>query len=166
MKGLMKKMVGAALALAFALGTVPVHAENEKASPFQGGNFGGIHENLDFYGAIPCRITASTTAVLCKSGEGFLDAVCPSGGVSPQYSLGLDSGIATSRSVTNSDSYVITPIVFSRIDTNSSPGGKHCFSAKDEMGGPVRFVNGLVGVQSAATGTTLLYWHHSDGSNP
>ena len=163
----LKKLFGAALALALALvPAVPSFAESENTPPQVGGSFGGLHPNLDFYGVKPCRITASTTAVLCKSGEGFLDAVCPSGGVSPQYSLGIDSGIAGTRSVTNSDTTVITPMVFSIIDTAVLNGASKCYTAKTDAGGPIKFVNGLVGVQSAATGTTLLYWHYSSGLNP
>lgn len=166
MKKLMQ-LCGAALALVLAFGPVAkVYSENQNSSPVQGGNFGGLHENLDFYGVKPCRITASTTAVLCKSGEGFLDAVCVSGGVSNKYSLALDTGVAGTRSVTNSDSMVLTPMVFTRLDTNSLPGGKSCWTAKHEAGGPVKFVNGLVGVQQAATETTILYWHYSNGENP
>lgn len=164
-----KKLLGAALALVLAAGTfgpVKVYAENANQSPYQGGQWGGIHENLDFYGVKPCRITSSTTAVLCKSGEGFLDAICATGGVSSGYSLGLDTGIATSRTVTNSDTYVVSPMVFSRLDSGSSPGGLSCWAAKEQAGGPVKFVNGLAGVQSAATHQTILYWHYSDGSNP
>lgn len=162
------------VALAFALVAaplsvaVPVFAESQNSSPVQGGNFGGLHENLDFYGVKPCRITASTTAVLCKSGEGFLDAVCASGGAAANYSLAVDSGIAGSRSVTNSDTLVLTPMVFAKADTGGLDikDSLKCWSAKSQAGGPVKFVNGLVGVQSAATHTTLLYWHYSNGENP
>src|SRR3990167_2494195 len=146
----LKMLFGAALALTLAFAPVVSFAEAENSSPFQGGNFGGLHENLDFYGVKPCRITASTTAVLCKSGEGFLDAVCASGGVSPEYSLALDSGIAGTRSVTNSDSLVLTPMVFANPNTAVLNGGARCFAAKTDAGGPVKFVNGLLGVQSAA----------------
>lgn len=171
----LKKWFGAALALGLALAVsvvpvgVAVAAETAKLSPSQGGQWGGIHENLEFYGTVPCRITSSTTAVLCRSGEGLLDAVCANG-ASPiagtAYSLGLDSGIAGTRSVTNSDSLVLTPMVFALADTTSSQGQMKCWSARDASGGPVRFVKGLVGVQSAAAHQTVLYWHYSDGTNP
>lgn len=165
-----KKSFGALLAMAmFALHLiVPVAAlaESEKVSPFQGGNRAGIHASLDFFGTKPCRITASTTATLCASGEGVLDAICASGGTLGQYSLGLDSAVAGSRSVTNSDSLVLSPMVFTHTDTGSSPGGLSCWAAKEQAGGPVRFVNGLVGVQSHAGHTTLLFYHKTDGSNP
>jgi hypothetical protein len=164
----LKMLFGAALALALAFApVVSVYAESENTPPQVGGSYGGLHPNLDFYGVKPCRITNSTTAVLCKSGEGFLDAVCASGGVSPQYSLALDSGIAGSRSVTNSDSLVLTPMVFSVPDTAVLVAGAQCWTAKMDAGGPVKFVNGLLGVQSGATnGTTILYWHYSSGLNP
>ena len=165
-----KLMQSLRVALAFALvaahlSVVPAFAETAKTSPLQSLT-GGIHENLDFYGVIPCRISDSTTAVLCKSGEGFLDAVCADGGTGNlPYSLGLDSGIAGSRSVTNSDTLLLTPMVFSRFDSASTQG-HYCWNAKADSGGPVRFVNGLVGVQNAASHSTILYWHYSDGSNP
>lgn len=164
----LKVLVGAALALVLAFAPVVNSYAQETANtpPAVGGSFGGLHPNLDFYGVKPCRITASTTGVLCKSGEGFLDAVCASGGVSPQYSLALDSGVAGSRSVTNSDSLVLTPMVFSIVDTVVLSKSDRCYTARTDAGGPVKFVNGLVGVQSAATGTTVLYWHYSNGLNP
>lgn len=162
----LKMLFGAMLAFALAFAPVVTHSENENTPPAVGGSFGGLHPNLDFYGVKPCRITLSTTAVLCKSGEGFLDAVCVSGGVSDKYSLGLDSGIAGTRSVTNSNDLVLTPMVFTSVDTKSLNGGAWCWNAKKEAGGPVKFVNGLVGVQQAATETTILYWHYSSGLNP
>lgn len=163
---MLKSLLRVALAVALVAAPVVVNAESGKQSPAQAGQFGGIHENLEFYGTIPCRISDSTTAVLCKSGEGLLDAICADGGTAIGYSLGVDSGVAGSRSVTNSDSLLISPTVFAKPDTASMVGGIYCWSAKREIGGPVRFVNGLVGVQSAATHSTILYWHYSDGSNP
>lgn len=164
----LKTLFGAALALALAFApVVPAHAESENTPPAVGGSFGGLHPNLDFYGVKPCRVSDSTTAVLCKSGEGFLDAVCADGGLATGYSLAVDSGIAGSRSVTNSDSLVLTPMVFSVSDTvtlASMPS--QCWNAKTQAGGPVKFVNGLLGVQSAATHSTILYWHYSNGLNP
>src|SRR3990167_9141770 len=99
----LKMLFGAALALTLAFAPVVSFAEAENSSPFQGGNFGGLHENLDFYGVKPCRITASTTAVLCKTGEGFLDAVCASGGVSPEYSIAINSSGVSAQTTTNVD---------------------------------------------------------------
>lgn len=137
------------------------YAENAKQAPNMPGR-AGLHENLKFYGMVPCRISASTTAVLCKAGEGFLDAVCPSGGTLGKYSLALDSGVAGTRSVTNSDTLVLTPMVYTHIDTGSRGAFNGCWELKE----PARFVNGLVGVQSDAGHSTLLYWHRSDGENP
>ncbi len=163
----LKMLFGAALALALAFApVVSAYAESENTPPAVGGSFGGLHPNLDFYGVKVCRISDSTTAVLCKSGEGFLDAVCSDGGVSPNYSLALDSGIAGSRSVTNSNDLLLTPMVFANPDTAVLLSRKYCWNAKDEAGGPVKFVNGLVGVQNAASAGTLLYWHYSNGLNP
>lgn len=163
----LKMLFGAALALALAFApVVSAYAEAENTPPPVGGSFGGLHPNLDFYGVKPCRVSDSTTAVLCKSGEGFLDAVCADGGASPNYSLALDSGIAGSRSVTNSDSLVLTPMVFTKPDTATMVGGVYCWNAKTQSGGPVKFVNGLLGVQNAATHSTILYWHYSGGLNP
>lgn len=162
-----KTLAGAALALVLAVcPAVPVGAESENTPPPVGGSFGGLHPNLDFYGVKACRITASTTAVLCKSGEGFLDAVCASGGVSPEYSLALDSGVAGTRSVTNSDTLVLTPMVFTNPNTAVLNGASRCWTAKTDAGGPAKFVNGLLGVQSATGHTTLLFWHYSGGLNP
>lgn len=162
----MKTLFGAALALALAFAPVVSYAENENTPPAVGGSFGGLHPNLDFYGVKPCRISDSTTAVLCKSGEGFLDAICADGGLATGYTLGVDSGVAGSRSVTNSDSLLLTPMVFSMPDTAAANGQQRCWAARNQAGGPVKFVNGLVGVQSAATHSTLLYWHYSNGLNP
>lgn len=164
----LKTLVGAALALVLAFAPVmSAYAESENTPPAVGGSFGGLHPNLDFYGVKPCRVSDSTTAVLCKSGEGFLDAVCVDGGLSSGYSLALDSGIPGSRSTTNSDTLVLTPMVFSVPDTvalNAMPS--QCWNAKNAAGGPVKFVNGLVGVQNAASHSTILYWHYSSGLNP
>src|SRR3990167_6041548 len=159
----LKMLFGAALALTLAFAPVVSYAESENSSPFQGGNFGGLHENLDFYGVKPCRITASTTAVLCKTGEGFLDAVCASGGVSPEYSIAINSSGVSAQTTTNVDGYVLTPMVFTNPNTAVLNGASRCWTAKTDAGGPVKFVNGLVGVQSAAGHTTLLYWHYSGG---
>lgn len=164
----LKVLFGAALALALAFApVVSAYAESENTPPAVGGSFGGLHPNLDFYGVKPCRVSDSTTAVLCKSGEGFLDAVCVDGGLASGYSLAVDSGIAGSRSVTNSDSLVLTPMVFSQSDTVTLAAfPNRCWTAKTDAGGPVKFVNGLLGVQSAATHSTILYWHYSNGLNP
>ena len=163
-----KKLFGAALALALAFApVVSVRAENENTPPQVGGSFGGLHPNLDFYGVKPCRVTDSTTAVLCKSGEGFLDAICVDGGLLSGYSLALDSGIAGTRSTTNSDTILLTPMVFSVSDTVAlSAMPSQCWNAKTQAGGPVKFVDGLLGVQNAATHSTVLYWHYSNGLNP
>jgi hypothetical protein len=109
-----------------------------------------------------CRTTASTTAVLCTAGEGFLDAICPSGGTLGQYSLGIDSGVAATRSVTNSDTLVISPTVFTHTDTTSTPGGLPCYVPAK----PQRYLLGLVGVQSSAGHTTVILYHKTNGSNP
>lgn len=162
----LKMLLGAALALTLAFAPVVTYAESENSAPNLGGTFTGVHYNLDFYGVKPCRISDSTTAVLCKAGEGFLDAVCTDGGVSPNYSLALDTGVAGTRSVTNSDTLVLTPMVFANPDTATLNGRDYCWNAKKEAGGPVKFVNGLVGVQNAATSSTILYWHYSNGLNP
>lgn len=154
----MKKFVTLGLALGLLCPTI-LRAESAKVAPAYRG--GIRHENLEFYGAKTCRITASTTGVLCTASEGFLDAICPSGGVGTGYTLALDSGVAGSRSVTNSDSLVVSPMVFSRIDS-ASHAGVPCYEPKR----PIRFVNGLVGVQSAAGHTTVIHYHLSDGSNP
>lgn len=162
-----KKLFGAALALSLAFAPVVfVHAESENTPPAVGGSFGGLHPNLDFYGVKPCRVSDSTTAVLCKSGEGFLDAICVDGGTALGYSLALDSGVAGSRSVTNSDSLLLSPMVFSMPDTAAAVGQQKCWNAKNQAGGPVKFVNGLLGVQSASTHSSILYWHYSSGLNP
>ncbi len=164
----LKMPFGAALALALAFAPVVyVYAESENTPPAVGGSFGGLHPNLDFYGVKPCRVSDSQTAVLCKSGEGFLDAVCADGGVSAGYSLGIDSGIAGTRSVTNSDSLLLTPMVFSQSDTVALAAfPTRCWTAKNDAGGPVKFVNGFVLAQSSPSHSTVAYWHYSNGLNP
>ena len=164
---MLKVMFGATLALVLAFAPVVSYAEAENSRPINGGNFGGLHDNLDFYGVKQCRVNRSTTAVLCKSGEGFLDAVCSSGGTGGAgYSLAVDSGIAASTTLANSEALVLTPIVFALADTTAAQGQQNCWSAKTSAGGPVKFVNGLVGIQSGATHTTIVYWHYSGGQNP
>lgn len=156
----LKKLAAAALALAL-VASCPAQsrAEAEKKAPSYSG--GIRHQNLDFFGSKPCRITASTTAVLCTSSEGIVDAICPSGGTVGQYSLALDSNVAGSRSVTNSDSLVLTPTVFTYVVSTGIPPGGPCFKPEK-----VRFTNGLVGVQSHAGHTTIIYYHLTGGVNP
>jgi hypothetical protein len=157
----MKKGISVLMALGLVLGlALPVFAESAKVAPAYKG--GIRHGNLEFFGVKTCRITGSTTAVLCVAGEGFVDAICPSGGVSGAYSLAVDSDIAGSRSVTNSDSLLITPQVPTRVDSAGTPGGLPCYEPKR----PIRFVNGLVGVQSAAGHSTVIHYHLSSGTNP
>lgn len=165
-----KKLFGAALALALALAPVGMsYAESENTPPAVGGSFGGLHPNLDFYGVKKCVITDSTTAVLCKSGEGFFDAICVDGGLATGYSLALDSGQAGALAVTDAlvQGYKLSPMVFSVSDTVTLASMPSlCFSAKNDVGGPIKFVNGLVGVQSASGHSSILYWHYSNGLNP
>lgn len=150
-----------ALGLCLASGLATLAPAAELAAPrYQGGI---RHQTMAFYGSKPCRITASTTAVLCASGQGILDGVCPSGGTLGKYSLALDSDIAGTRSATNSDSYVISPPVYTYTGSTSIPAGGACFVPPSGAG---RFTNGLVGVQNDAGHTTILYWHKADGSNP
>jgi len=122
----------------------------------------GYHEGLTFYGATPMRILKSASAQLLVTGEGLLDAICPLGGVSGQYSLAFDSASASGITV-NSELKAISRNAFVRLDSAADTGDGGCWIPK---WGPVRFVNGLVGIQSTATHSTLFYVHASSGGNP
>jgi hypothetical protein len=163
MKGLHKKVITGALALglAFALSSKSHATESAKKLPAVG-NTGGYFQTLDFYGVKTCLVNATTTAKLCDSGEGVLDAICPSGGTLGQYTLGLDTSVAGTRSVTNSDTLLLTPMVFTHTDTTSTPGGLPCYVPAK----PQRYLLGLVGVQSSAGHTTVILYHKTNGSNP
>jgi hypothetical protein len=155
-----KKMVAAALALALVAScTVRASAtEAEKKAPkFSGGI---VLQNLDYYGTQTCRITGTTTAKLCASGEGIVDEVCPHGGTLGAYTLTTDSDVAGTRSVTNSDSLIIVGPVYTKTDSTSSPTGP-CFKPEKP-----RFILGLVAVQSSAGHSTEIHWHRTSGVNP
>ncbi len=151
----LKKIVSGALALglAFAL-VVPSYADTGKKLPAVS-NTGGYFQDLKFYGQSVCRVTTGTTA-----SEGFLDAVCPTGGLAGQYALAINSGIAGSRSVTNSDTLLLSPEVFTQTAASAHPYGG-CFVPIN----PVRF-DALVGVMSQSGPQTIIYYHLSSGANP
>ena len=144
----------------------PAFAENRKKKPTGDGT--DRHSSLDFYGTKKCIMTpndGATSGVLCASGEGLLDAICTSGGTLGHYAMAMDTGIAANVTV-HSSSLRLSPAVYTHTDTTSVPNGGPCWSARNHAGGPVRFVNGLVGVHSGASPSTILYYHLSDGSNP
>ena len=162
-----KKFLGATLGLlvlgATILTAVPAQAETRNLFP---GTPAGKHENLSFYGMKPKRIVASATATQLVVGEGFLDGICSFGGAEGAYSLALDSGEGASGLSVNSHSLAIGIPVFTSTVLGTTSGalgnGYGCWWPKN----PVKFVNGLVGVNSAGAATSHFYVHPSSGQNP
>jgi hypothetical protein len=160
----LKMLVGAMLAFALALApVVPAHAEEESTPPAVGGSFGGLHPNLEFYGAKVLRLSNTTTASLLAGGELFLDAICAMRGTLGAYALAADSDIATSRTVDNSLAYAVSPNVYTAKDSTSAQHGNlGCWVPRF----PIKLVNGLVGMNSVDDITSLFYVHSSSGVNP
>ncbi len=165
----LKKFIGAGLALGLLALSIayPVTVAAEGANRFPAANV-GVHDKLDFYGLKTKRISATTTAALLFSGEGFLDSICAFGGTSGKYSLAFDTGgetVAAQDLITASKiaSYVISPRVYTAVDTASSNGGNlGCWVPP----APIKFVNGLYGANNDSGHTALFFVHCSTGSNP
>lgn len=157
-------MTGAMLAALLALSPVVSYAESENASQVQGGNFGGLHESLDFSGVKVKRVVASATATLLATGEGFLDGICPFGGTLGQYSMAYDAVATDGPSIVeDAFAYSISPKVYTTNDSTSSAHGMvGCWYPP----APVKFLTGLYGKASNAGHSTLFLVHCSDGSNP
>lgn len=157
-----RKMLCLALVLSIVgLYAAPVmFAESAKNAPVMTTR-AGLHQNLVFYGSSVARIVRTTAPQLLVTGEGFLDAICPLGGDAGGYSLAFDSALSASVGL-DSMSLAISRNAWVRLDSTQSDDSG-CWVPK---WGPIRFVRGLVGVQSSASGVTLFYVHESDGANP
>lgn len=163
MKNHVKKYLGAALGL-LVLGASIGQAETQNIMPSQSG--GLRHENLEFFGIKPKRIVASATATQLVIGEGFLDGICVFGGVAGAYSLALDSGEGASGLSVHSHSLALAGPTFTATVAESGSislgDGVGCWWPRK----PIKYVNGLVGVNSAAAASSVFYVHPSSGRNP
>lgn len=164
-----KNFLGAVLGLAVLAASMltpgaALAAETRNRFPTDQGR---AHENLSFYGMKPKRIVASATGTLLVTGEGFLDGICSFGGVAGAYSLALDSGEGASGLTIHSHSLALAGPVFTATVAESGSislgDGVGCWFPKP---GPIKFVNGLVGINSAAAATSVFYVHPSSGLNP
>lgn len=164
----LKMFAALALALALAVPLQSMAADKRMGSSGPGG--GGFHRNLSFWGSKVCRLSQTTTPVLCNASEGLLDGICLFGGASGNYAYAFDTVSAIIPTgaggiLSESGSYAISPKVFAphssgaSFDTNTAA----CWAPPF---GPVRFSSGLVGVTDAAALNVILYWHESDGTDP
>jgi hypothetical protein len=141
----------------------------ETANKFPSSQGGLKHENLNFQGVKVKRVSATATAKLLVTGQGFLDAICAFGGVSGKYSLAFDTGsehptngadLITATDIAN---YAISPRVYTVLDTGSALGGNlGCWFPP----APIKFVNGLYGANNDSGHTALFLVHCADGTNP
>lgn len=157
------KVVAALLGIALLL---PAFASaGVKQSPFQGTSRAGIHENLSFYGTAVYRANNTTVPQQLVTGEAFLDMICTVGGTIGAYSLALDSAEGMAGLTVDSWAYAISPQVFVQNGTTSqAPAG--CGAGCWCPPFPIRYENGLAGLNSATGHVSLFYVHTSTGTNP
>ena len=162
-----KKYLGAALGLLVLGASMFVPAAFAETQNLMPGSQGGLkHENLKFFGMKPKRVVASATGTLLVIGEGFLDGICAFGGAEGAYSIALDSGEGASGLSVHSHSLAIGIPTFTSTVLGTTSGalgrGYGCWWPQE----PIKFVNGLVGINSASAHTSLYYVHPSSGRNP
>jgi len=167
----LKKVGLVALALA-ALAVAPVHAaESGNQSPAQAGQWGGIHQNLDFMGMKVKRLVATGTAKLLVSGEGLLYGVCAFGGTVQKYSMAFDTtasaqleavGLGGTTDHNANYEYALSPKVFTTPTYDTTSENRGCWFPPN----PVKFTTGLYGDQDDSGHSTVFYVGCSDGDNP
>jgi len=186
MEKALKKFAALAVALAVlaALGAVRpcvVGATEAEAPAYAGGI---RFQNPSFIGVKSTSTVGSSLnaskAKLLVNGQGLLYAICPGGGSAGDYSRAFDTNVAGtidvhSRSVDNilGGSYqkTIGPPVFTKLYT--TPTGVATDTASRNLQPecwvppwPVRFENGLLGVQSATGGDTHFLYRLDSNTNP
>ena len=183
MKRLMKKYLGAALAGVMLVGMASaVMAQTEATNPRGSGGVGFF--NPSFLGIQVMKLEGTVEPyVIVDNDSGLLYSVCRQDQTAGTYAIAYDyyTALDPLRAFVN-DYIQITPLtdqvrqnglgaISPYVYSSGATTGQTAYRANSQWGcwtppWPVRFEDGLIGVNDGAAGFSLFYYRTDDGVNP
>ena len=153
-------------------GLAPVMAASKANQPRNSG--GGVHYDPSFIGLTSYLLYESAVATEIADESGLLYGICRLSSTLGDYAVAYD--YTTSDVVATlfsggpggtHDVYIVSPQVW----TDEESDGSSYTQAESVRGCwyppyPLRFEDGLIGINNSATGYSIFMWRADDGTNP